>query len=78
VDRINVEASDVEASATFPKGISLNTPILKFGDVPPGKVAKRARVIMPKRVITPKSAGCSCWLSPMVMCEYAAYNVSGS
>lgn len=60
----SVPYTNVEASATFPRGISLNTPILKFGDIPPGKVAKRAWVI------TPKSSGVLVVAEPMVMFEY--------
>jgi len=60
----SVPYTNVEASATFPKGITLNTPILKFGDIPPGKVVKRAWVI------TPRTRGVLVVAEPMVMFGY--------
>ncbi|MHC1597584.1 MAG: hypothetical protein ACXQT3_04625 [Methermicoccaceae archaeon] len=60
----SVPYTDVEITATFPKTISLNTPVLKLGDIPPGKVAKKAWVI------TPKKSGVFVIDEPMVMFGY--------
>ncbi len=60
----SVPYTNVEATASFPKGITLNTAILKFGTIPPGKVAKGVWVI------TLKGSGVLVVAEPMVMFEY--------
>jgi len=60
----SVPYTNVEATASFPKGIALNTAVLKFGTIPPGKVAKRAWVI------TLKGSGVLVVAEPVVMFEY--------